>query len=43
MPVGVQVVALPMKEEIVAYLMNQLEREVKFREKYPCKNSLEYC
>ena len=39
LPVGIQVVSYPGKEEEVLYLMQQLEEKIDFRRKYKSKAS----
>lgn len=36
MPVGIQIAALPQKDENILYVMKTLEEQIKFREKFTC-------
>ena len=37
LPVGIQVISLPKNEEKILYLMEQIEKEIKFNEKFAIK------
>lgn len=37
LPIGVQVISLPKNEEKILYIMNEIEKQVEFNEKFSFK------